>query len=94
MGAKLGHVRGQLEGVGVGGEWGCQAAVHTKAERWPQGQGKSSSGGRGTQGVVAGLRLRLRLRLAGYLYSIFIGRQAGLEPGSVAREARVDTSTP
>lgn len=79
----------------MGGQWDCQAAVHTKAERRPHGQGKSRSRVRGTEGIVVGMRLRLRLRLAGWLlYSIFIGRLAGLEPESIAREARGDTIAP
>lgn len=80
-------------GGGVSG--GARKAGDTKAERRTQSQGKSSSRVGGTQGIAAGLRLRLRLRLAGWLlYSIFIGRQAGLEPECIAREARVATTTP
>jgi hypothetical protein len=79
--------------VGVSGV--ARQAGYTEAGRGGQWQGKSSSRVRGTEGVVAGLRLRLRLRLAGWLvYSIFTGRQAGLEPELVACEARVATSWP
>jgi hypothetical protein len=66
-----------------------------KAGKKGQGQGKSRSRGRGT-GRCGGLRLRLSQGwLAGWLlYSTFKGRQAGLEPGLVACEARADTSKP
>ena len=81
--------------MGGGASGGPRTAGGEEAKREVQGQGKSINRGRGTGELATGLRLRLRLRLAGWLlYSIFIGRQAGLEPGSVAREARAGTTTP
>jgi hypothetical protein len=49
----------------------------------------------GTGGRLVGLRLRLRLRLAGWLlYSIFIGQARGSNSGRLAREATYATTWP
>ena len=79
----------------MGASGGARVHGGEEAKEEGQGQGKNSSRGRGIRGKLTGLRLRLRLRLAGWLLcSIFTGRQAGLEPGSLAREARAVTTAP
>ena len=53
------------------------------AEVEGESQVKKSRRAIGTGGRLAGLRLRLRLRLAGWLlYRIFIGARPGLELGT------------
>ena len=57
-------------------------------------QVKKSRRAVGTRGRLAGLRLRLRLRLAGWLfiYSIFIGHTRGSNSGRLACEATCGTT--
>ena len=63
------------------------------AEVEGESQVKKSRRAIGTGGRLAGLRLRLRLRLAGWLlYSIFIGHARGSNSGRLACEATCGTT--
>jgi hypothetical protein len=72
---------------------GCGAGNHRRGSGGGGEPGQKSRRAVGTGGRLAGLRLRLRLRLAGWLlYSIFIGHARGSNSGRLACEATCGTT--
>ncbi len=70
-------------GLREGARWGVKLAGTGGGEVQAGRQGKRSRGALGTGGMLAGLRLRLRLRLAGWLLIYYIYRVClGLELGT------------
>ena len=72
---------------------GCGAGNHRRGRGGRGEPAKKSRRAIGTGGRLAGLRLRLRLRLAGWLlYSMFIGHARGSNSGRLACEATCGTT--
>jgi hypothetical protein len=96
VGWKLGHFKVTGGGGGRGVDSGLQGSRSYKSRGWSpwagqkQQQGKRNTGDGGWSASAA----KAKAKAGWLLYSRFMGRQAGLEPGSITREAMGGTIRP